>query len=317
MSQKDKKVEHFADRLAGSVRQKRNPVTVGLDPRAEQLPSTLLPKEDRRDPAAVAAAYAEFCTGVIDVVASLVPAVKPNTAFFEQLGPAGTDALATVVRHARRAGLVVIIDAKRGDIGSTADAYARAFLGTESKSTWGADAMTVNPFLGDDSLQPFVDVARERSAGLFVLVKTSNPGSARFQDLVAEGRPLYRHVAELVEELAGSTQGHCGYGIVGAVVGATYPDQLRELRTAMPHSWFLVPGYGSQGASAAEVAGAFAEDGLGALVNNSRGIIFAHSRAPYKERFGVKRWQEAVDAATRDMIDQLQTETPAGKLAPG
>ena len=182
-------------------------------------------------------------------------------------------------------------------------------------SAWGADAMTVNPLLGDDSLQPFVDVARERSAGVFVLVKTSNPGSSRFQDLVAEGKPLYRHIAELTEAFACSTQGQCGYGSVGAVVGATYPDQLRELRAVMPHSWFLVPGFGSQGASAAEVAAAFDEDGLGAVVNNSRGIIFAYSRAPYAERFGAMRWQEAIEAATRDMIAQLRAETPAGKLS--
>ena len=149
-----------------------------------------------------------------------------------------------------------------------------------------------------------------------MLVKTSNPGGGMFQDLVADGRPLYRHVAEYVERRAAETIGQCGYGIVGAVVGATYPRQLSELREAMPHAWILVPGFGSQGGTAADAAGAFDAVGLGAIVNNSRGIIFAHSSKPYRERFGAARWQVAVDAATREMIEQLRTHTPAGKLIP-
>jgi orotidine-5'-phosphate decarboxylase len=168
--------------------------------------------------------------------------------------------------------------------------------------------------LGDDSLQPFVETAAERSAGVFVLVKTSNPGGGMFQDLVANGRPLYRHVAEYVERKAAENVGLCGYGIVGAVVGATYPQQLAELREVMPHAWFLVPGFGNQGATADDVAGAFDANGLGAIVNNSRGIIFAHSSKAYRERFGAARWQEAVEFATREMIEQLRTHTPAGKL---
>jgi orotidine-5'-phosphate decarboxylase len=177
--------------------------------------------------------------------------------------------------------------------------------------------LTVSPYLGDDSLQPFIETAVERSAGVFVLVKTSNPGGGMFQDLIADGRPLYRYVAEYVERKAADTLGTCGYGIVGAVVGATYPKQLVELREAMPHAWFLVPGFGSQGGTAADVAGAFDQNGLGAIVNNSRGIIFAHSSKAYRERYGSIRWQEAVEAATRDMIDQLRTHTPAGKIAVG
>jgi orotidine-5'-phosphate decarboxylase len=167
-----------------------------------------------------------------------------------------------------------ILDGKRNDIGSTATAYAEGFLGRPPASPWGADALTVSPYLGEDSLDPFVQIAAERGAGVFVLVKTSNPGGGRFQDLVAENRPLYEHVAELVEQLAMRTLGQGGYGAVGSVVGATYPSQLAELRAQMPHSWFLVPGYGAQGAGAADVAGAFDQDGLGAIVNNSRGIIF-------------------------------------------
>ncbi len=290
---------------------------VGLDPRAEMLPKGILAPGDTSDLQACASAYTSFCRSVIDVVAGLVPAVKPQAAFFEQLGPSGMAALAEIIHYAREKGLLVILDGKRNDIGSTATAYARGLLGSGGQSPWGADAITVSPYLGDDSLQPFVDVATARDAGVFVLVKTSNPGGRMFQDLVAEGRPLFRHVAAYVEQLAAQTAAACGYGAVGAVVGATYPAQLAELRAEMPHTWFLVPGFGSQGGTAADVAAAFDPQGRGAIVNNSRGIIFAHARSPYDQRFGPSRWQEAVEAATRDMIDQLRSETPAGKLVGG
>jgi orotidine-5'-phosphate decarboxylase len=298
----------FADRLDAAVCRRRNPVLVGLDPRAASLPVGILPDPGRASWLETAAAYKRFCREVIDVVAPLVPAVKPQCAFFEQLGPAGMTVLAEVIAYAQQAGLLVILDGKRNDIGSTATAYAQGMLGAGGQSPWGADALTVSPYLGDDSLQPFIDVACARDAGVFVLVKTSNPGGKMLQDLVAEGRPLYRHVAEYVERQALATVGACGYGAVGAVVGATYPDQLAELRAAMPHTLFLVPGFGSQGGTARDVAAAFDAAGRGAVVNNSRGIIFAHAVKPYSERYGASRWQEAVEAATRDMIEQLRSE---------
>ena len=306
----------FPDRLDAAVRSCGNPVLVGLDPRAEMLPEGMLSGGANADPATLATAYVGFCRGVIDVVGPLVSAVKPQAAFFEQIGPEGMTALAGVIRYAQQKGLLVILDGKRNDIGSTATAYARGLLGREGQSPWGADALTVNPYLGDDSLRAFVEVAVARAAGLFVLVKTSNPGGRMFQDLVADGRTVYRHVAACVEGLAVETAGSCGYGAVGAVVGATYPQQLAELRAEMPHTWFLVPGFGAQGGTAADVAAAFDSEGAGAIVNSSRGIIFAHARSPYDKRFGPARWQEAVEAATRDMIEQLRTETPAGKLGP-
>ncbi len=298
----------FIDRLAAAVRRCGNPVLVGLDPRWENLPAAL---RGVPDVTSRALAYIEFCRGVIDVVAPLVSAVKPQAAFFEQLGPAGMSALHSIILYARRAGLLVILDAKRNDIGSTAEAYADGILGEESP--WQADALTVSPYLGADSLQPFVDVAVERDAGVFVLVKTSNPGGRLFQDVVADGRPIYRHVAEVVETLASKTAATCGYGAVGAVVGALWPEQLPELRAAMPHTWFLIPGFGAQGGSAKDVAQGFDAQGLGAIVNNSRGIIFAHERREYAQ-FGAGQWQRAIEAATRDMIDQLRRDTPAGKL---
>jgi orotidine-5'-phosphate decarboxylase len=325
----------FADRLITAVRRCRNPVLVGLDPRAESLPAGFLKNPKDASCAETAAAYGRFCREVIDVVAALVPAVKPQMAFFEQLGPAGMSVLAEVIAYAQHSGLLVILDGKRNDIGSTATAYAQGMLGAGGQSPWGADALTVSPYLGDDSLRPFIDVAVERAAGVFVLVKTSNPGGKMLQDLLSDDRPIYRHVADYVEQQAaatvgteaargtvpfslarksGQSLGAGGYGAVGAVVGATYPAQLAELRAAMPHTWFLVPGFGSQGGTARDTAAAFDSVGLGAVVNNSRGIIFAHSQKPYAERFGAARWQRAVEAATRDMIDQLRAETPAGGL---
>lgn len=303
----------FIDRLNTAIQRHANPVLVGLDPRVESLPEAILANGGAASLEEQATAYRNFCYGVIDVVAPLVPAVKPQAAFFEELGPAGMTALADVIQYAQQRGLLVIFDGKRNDIGSTATAYAQGILG--SGSAWGADALTVSPYLGDDSLRPFVDVAIRRGAGVFVLVKTSNPGGGMLQDLVADRRPLYRHVAGYVENLASETKGDCGYGAIGAVVGATYPEQLAELRAAMPTTWFLVPGFGSQGGTARDVAAAFDEQGRGAIVNNSRGIIFAYQRREYAGRFGQSRWQDAIDAATRDMIAQLHADTPAGRLA--
>jgi orotidine-5'-phosphate decarboxylase len=222
-------------------------------------------------------------------------------------------ALADVVGYARSRGLLVIVDAKRNDIGSTAEAYAAAYFGKASTAAWPADALTISPYLGNDSLEPFVNASQQCGGGVFVLVKTSNPGGGQFQDLDCDGHPLYRHVAAFVERLAASDIGASGYGSVGAVVGATYPEQLVEMRAAMPHAWILIPGYGSQGGTAKDVAGGFDASGLGAIVNNSRGIIFAHQRAEYAS-FGQTRWQGAVEAATRKMIAALRAETPAAKL---
>lgn len=296
---------HFTQRLIQAVRAKGNPVVVGLDPRAESLPPGFITGQG---PLESARGYARFCHEVLDVVAPLVPAVKPQIAFFEQCGPSGMAALQEVIDYAVSRNLIVILDGKRNDIGSTAEAYAEAYLGRKPDSAWGCDALTVNPYLGEDSLQPFVAAAVKREAGIFVLVKTSNPGGGKFQDLTLDGRPLYRHVAELVESLALQTAMGEPYGVVGAVVGATYPQQLAELRKVMPHAWLLLPGYGTQGATAADCLPAFDGSGLGALVNSSRAILFAYRRPEYRERFGAARWQEAVEAATRQMIAELAAE---------
>ena len=299
----------YISRLNAAILRKRNAVVVGLDPRYADLPEELQAKYRAQGDtlATKAAAFEEFSKRIIDVVAPLVPAVKPQAAFFEELGPAGGVALASVIQHARRAGLIVICDAKRGDIGSTAEAYARGYLAGEDPNAapWGADALTVNAYMGRDTLQPFIDVAQQRGGGLYVLVRTSNPGSGVFQDRVSEGLTLYRHVAAVVEQIALETAGSEPYGSVGAVVGATYPQEIVELRAAMPHTQFLVPGYGSQGGTAQDVAAAFDSRGLGAVINSSRGIIFAHKRAPYSQQFAPSDWESAVAAATLDMVADL------------
>ncbi|MEM9364394.1 MAG: orotidine-5'-phosphate decarboxylase [Planctomycetota bacterium] len=296
--------DSFATRLNAAIRRTKSITCVGLDPRKAQLPGELQTLAQSEHPDAWAAAYTAFCKGVIDVVADLVPCVKPQVAFFEQLGPAGMIALGEVIAAARDAGLMVIVDAKRNDIGSTATAYADAYLGSvqgDAASPWGGDSLTVSPYLGRDSLEPFVKVCDERSAGIFVLVKTSNPGGGDFQDRLRDGRALYEDVADMVTSLNASRLDEQGYGPVGAVVGATYPEQLASLRKRMPHSILLVPGFGAQGGTAEDVRHAKDADGTGAVVNSSRGIIFAYQRDGYRERFGEQRWKDAIRAATVEM----------------
>ena len=306
------KIRHFGDRLTAATKAKRTPLIVGLDPRFEQIPPELIDGELTVTFQTRADVFQQFCCEIIDVVAPLVPAVKPQAAFFEQLGPVGMLALSRVIDHARSAGLLVIMDGKRGDIGSTAEAYATAYLGRKPASVWGCDALTVNPYLGDDSLTPFHTAAEENGAGIYVLVKTSNPGSKTFQEQPSPDAPLYQKVGELVQGLAKQTEGsRSGYGSIGAVVGATFPEQLAKLRELMPNVPLLIPGLGAQGGTAKDVAAGFDENGLGAVINSSRAIIFAHNR---KEFASQSSWQKSVEAATRETIEQLASETNAGKL---
>lgn len=306
---------HFGDRLTAAISNKGTPLVVGIDPRAGQLPEAIKNAMDVANPESVANAFAEFGIAIIDVVKDLVPAVKPQAAFFEQLGPLGMAALAEIVDHATAAGLVVVMDAKRGDIGSTADAYAKAYLGHKSQTAWGCDCLTVNPYMGYDTLEPFFNTAKSNGAGLFVLCKTSNPGSDALQEQVTDGgQTIHQRVADEIQRLCGLTKGDSGYGIVGAVVGATYPEQLAELRRQMPNSILLVPGFGAQGGTASDVAGAFDENGLGAIINSSRGIIFAYEQEKYQSQ-AKEDWKLAVKQATVDTIEVLAAGTNAGKLA--
>ncbi len=303
---------HFADRLAAAIGAKGNAVCVGLDPRWESLPEELRSRHGDGTLAAVARAFEEFCARVLDVVAPLVPVVKPQSAFFEMCGPAGFAVLQRLLHRARDRGLVTILDGKRNDIASTATAYAdAAFAGISfmdrQHTVWDADALTVNAYLGRDAIEPFIQSARRDGRGLFVLVRTSNPGAGQFQDLVCDGRPLFLHVAEAVGAWSKENLGRCGYGDVGAVVGATHPAELAAVRQALPQAFFLVPGFGAQGGSAQDTAPAFAPDGLGAVVNSSRGIIFSFSPRE-------KDWENAVEKATRTTIAALAKDTPMRNL---
>ncbi len=308
---------HFSERLFAAVRRVGNPVVVGIDPRPEELPPGFLDRFPGTGPG-VADALHHFGLEVIEVIARMVAAVKFQAAFYEAYGPPGIAALHATVEAARSKGLIVILDGKRNDIGSTAEAYARAYLGKvpiggRYEPSWSADALTVNPYLGSDGIMPFVRTAAREQKGVFVLVRTSNASAGEFQDLVVDGKPLYRHVADRIRQWAAPYLTDSRYGLVGAVVGATYPGQLAELRGELPGIPFLVPGYGSQGATALDVAAAFDEEGLGALINNSRGITGAHDRSVYRARFA-DRWQAAVEQAVLDMIEDLAANTRAGRL---
>jgi orotidine-5'-phosphate decarboxylase len=260
----------FPDRLAEAVERKRSQLVVGLDPRVD-----LLPVELRGE--APAAAVERFCRGIVDAVAPYVVAVKPQLAFFEALGAEGSRALEGACHYARDAGLLVIADGKRGDIGSTARAYAAAYLEPAPGRPALADALTVNPYLGEDSVEPFLQAVRLHGAGIFVLVRTSNAGAADLQDLtLSDGRPLWHHVARLVAEWGEPLVGERGLSGVGAVMGATVPRAVGEARRAMPQAVLLLPGVGAQGATPADVARAFTSGPSSALVNASRSVIYAY-----------------------------------------
>lgn len=296
----------FSDRLAEAVRRK-GPLCVGIDPRWDLLPRYFREKARSGTELSLQTCSqltAEFCFKALKLVEPFAGVVKVQAAFFELLGPHGALAQSRVMEKARELGFVVILDAKRGDIATTATAYAdAAFGGCEIEGNtfpvWNADAMTVNPYLGRDAVEPFLTAAKASNRGVFVLVRTSNAGAGLFQDLVCDGKPVYRHVAAAVAEWNASTIGACGLGDIGAVVGATHPRELAELRAALPDVWFLVPGYGSQGGTATDVKAAYRTDGLGAIVNSSRGVVF-----PFQA--DDPAWEEKIVAAARKASRELK-----------
>lgn len=323
----------FAERLAQAVMAKNSRVCVGLDPVVGSLPAKL--RQDAVDrhgdgPLAVAMAFLEFGRGIIDAVAPYAPVIKPQAAFFEACGPAGMHVLHALIQYGRQQGLLVILDGKRGDIGSTAEAYADAHLGRiklaggSAAPGFDADALTVNVYLGRDGLAPFIAACREHHKGIFALVRTSNPSAGDLQDLEVTSpgpsgttgpAPVYLRVASMLAELSQGLEGPSGYSPVGAVVGATYPQQAVLVRQVLPRSWFLVPGYGAQGATASDVAACFDPHGLGAVVNSSRGIIFASGQGWAREA-GLD-WQEAAAQAARRMQEDLNQAMAARGTPPG
>ncbi len=290
--------DNFADRLLAAIEKKGAPVCVGIDPRYDRLPDEF--RTDGAGNIQRVEAIERWSRGVLEVLAPHVPAVKPQSAYFEALGPAGVAAYFNLVHYAEQLGLIVIGDVKRNDIGSTASAYADGHLAARPSP----DAITVNGYLGQDGIAPFVDVCREKGKGIFVLVRTSNPSAGSIQDFTgAEGVKFYEHIAAEVARI-GSAEGlvgESGYSCVGAVVGATYPDEARRLRQIMPQQLFLVPGYGAQGATAKDCAAAFTPDGSGAIVNASRSVIYAHLRDRYKHL----DWKQAVAQATQSFAQDI------------
>ncbi|MCH8805412.1 MAG: orotidine-5'-phosphate decarboxylase [Planctomycetes bacterium] len=295
-------MRHFADRLARAARDKRTAAVVGIDPVLERLPAAMRPTESGL--AAAVAAVESFGCSVIDVVAPIVPAVKINSAFFETFYEAGVGAYFRLVAHAHARGLLVIGDVKRGDIGSTARLYARGHLDRPAFADVDParipDAVTLSGYLGENAVRPFVEIARERGAGVFVLVRPSDPGADEVHEF-GEAERFYQHMARLVGRWGADEAliGECGLSCVGAVVAPKDADSTAALRAALPHTPFLVPGYGAQGASADACRPCFLEDGTGAFVNASRSVIYAHENPVYAERFA-DDWRAAVEQACRD-----------------
>ena len=301
------------NQLVNNIKKLDAPIVVGLDPMLDYVPEYIKKAafaEYGETLEGAAEAIWQYNKEIIDNTYDLIPAVKPQIAMYEQFGIEGLMVYKKTVDYCQEKGLVVIGDAKRGDIGSTSAAYATGHLGkvqvgSKSYSGFDTDILTVNPYLGTDGVKPFVDACNANDKGIFVLVKTSNPSSGEFQDKLIDGRPLYELVAEKVVEW-GNMSMDGTYSNVGAVVGATYPEMSKILRKLMPHTYFLVPGYGAQGGTAADLKHCFNKDGLGAVVNSSRGIIAAYKQEKYK-KFGTEHFAEASRQAVMDMVADINS----------
>lgn len=301
------------NKLVDKIKKAGAPIVVGLDPMLAYVPEHIQKKsfaEYGETPEGAADAIWQFNKEIIDKTYDLIPAVKPQIAMYEQFGIEGMKAFQRTVEYCHEKDLVVIGDIKRGDIGSTSAAYAAGHLGkvqigSKSYRTFNEDFVTVNPYLGTDGIKPFIDVCREEKKGLFILVKTSNPSSGEFQDRLIDGKPLYEHVAEKVAAWGADHMGD-DYSYIGAVVGATYPEIGKVLRKVMPKSFILVPGYGAQGGKGKDLTHYFNEDGLGAIVNSSRGIIAAYKQEAYA-KFGPENFADASRQAVLDMIADIRS----------
>jgi len=303
--------KHFGDSLIEACKKKNSVVCVGLDPVLARIPGQFIAEaEDKHGPTRVAAAeaMANFCKGIIDAIEDIVPVIKPQLAYFEALGSHGIWAFEEVCKYAHEKGLLVIADAKRGDIGTTAGAYAAAFLGCteiygKDEEIFDCDAMTINPYFGLDGILPFLEDCGEFKKGVFILTKTSNPSSGDLQDRIVDesGLSIFETIGYFVESWSSQEIGESGYSYVGAVVGATYPAELKKLRDLMPSSILLIPGYGAQGAVVKNITKAFDKDGLGAIINSSRAINYAYET--YKK--GALAYQEAAREVVLKMNEDI------------
>lgn len=298
------------DKLIDKIKQTQNPTVMGLDPRYEMLPNPIKQKYQ--------GSVEKICEGIweynqtlMDSVEDIIPAIKPQMAFYEMFGIEGIKCFKKTCQYAKEKGMLVIVDAKRGDIGSTATGYSNAYLGKTSMGEFqeafvDVDFLTVNPYLGSDGIKPFIEDCKKYDKGIFVLVKTSNPSSGELQDLKLEnGTTIYETVGNLVEIWGEELRGENGYSSVAAVVGATYPEQLQTLRKQMPHTFFLIPGYGAQGGKAEDIALGFDENGIGGIINNSRGLMCAYKSERWKDEFSEEEYAKATHAEAIRMRDEL------------
>ena len=298
------------DRLINKIKETNNPTVIGLDPRYELLPKCLLEKYPNTLEG-ISQAIVEYNKALIDETYDVIPAVKPQIAFYEMFGIPGMKAFEETCKYAKQKGMIVIADIKRGDIGSTAQGYSNAYLGKtkigeKEESIFDVDFVTVNPYMGTDCVKPFVEDCKKYGKGIFILVKTSNPSSGELQDVKLEnGEEVYVKVAKLVEEWGKDLRGENGYSSIAAVVGATYPKQLKEIREIAPHTYFLIPGYGAQGGKVEDIALGFDKNGLGGIVNASRSLMCAYKSELWKDKFAEKDYAKATRAEALRMKEEL------------
>lgn len=301
------------DKLINKIKETNNPTVMGLDPRYDMLPNCIKEKYN--------GSIEKICEGIleynktlIDSVYDIIPAVKPQMAFYEMFGIEGIKCFKETCKYAKEKGMIVILDAKRGDIGTTASGYSNAYLGKTplgnfEEAFFDVDFITVNPYLGSDGIKPFIENCQKYDKGIFVLVKTSNPSSGELQDLKLEnGKTIYETVGSLVENWGESLRGEYGYSSVAAVVGATYPEQLKVLREELPHTFFLIPGYGAQGGKAKDIALGFDKFGLGGIVNASRSLMCAYKSDLWKDKFSDEEYAQATRAEAMRMREELRFE---------
>ena len=295
-------MKNAIDLLIEKIKEKNNPIVIGLDPRYEMVPNYIKEKYSK-DVVGICKAIEEFNKELIDATYDIIPAVKPQLAFYEMLGIEGMKLFQETCKYAKEKGMIVIADAKRGDIGSTAMAYAEAYL---KNDFYNIDFLTVNPYLGIDGIKPFIDICMENNKGIFILVKTSNPSSGELQDLkVQDGEEIYTKVAKLVEKWGEPLRGEYGYSSIAAVVGATYPEQLKQIRKIAPHTYFLIPGYGAQGGKAEDIALGFDTQGLGGIINSSRGLMCAYKSDLWKDKYSENEFAKATRAEVLRMKDEF------------
>lgn len=305
-------MQNAIDNLIEKIKQMNNPTVMGLDPRYDMIPTCITSKYSQ-DIKGACEAILEFNKALIDATCDIIPAIKPQIAFYEMFGTKGIEVFKKTCEYAKQKGMVIIADIKRGDIGSTAAGYSNAYLGKtplgeSEESIFDVEFITVNPYLGIDGVKPFIEDCKKYGKGIFILVKTSNPSSGELQDLKLEtGKTVYETVGKLVNDWGKELIGENGYSSVGAVVGATYPKQLQELRKIMPNTYFLIPGYGAQGGKAEDIALGFDKNGLGGIVNASRSLMCAYKRDEWKDTYTQEQFAEATRAEAIRMRDELNS----------